>query len=303
MKKLISIITILAIMLQVTSISSMAATAPANITLFTNLSEVYGAYTYDSGGYNRDVVVFTATDYAHFFRNMGTTKLIKDSEVITSSPKYVMSKDKKTVTATYTLKLPYFDIKLNNVTTFMKDKNGKVYFNDTYEDGKTYPNYKTYQSLEVCKADINSPNFTSVIEAEIDILNQIEGLNAEVAKLRKAYKDTDVISQTNLLDGFYKNEKNDVGINFDFSYDYNSSTYDDFLKIYEVNFYYNDKKYSFNAPYYLIEGKTASYMENDHYYIEVTANDRHHITKIKLVYNDEVIIDSSVDLTYYKTEE
>lgn len=302
MKKIISIITILAIMLQITSISAVAATAPSDKTLFSNFSEVYGAYTYDSGGYNRDVIVFTATDYAHFFRNMGSTKLIKDIAVVTSNPKYVLSKDKKTVTASYTLKLPYFDIKMNSVTTFMKDKNGKVYFNDVFPDGKTYSNYKSYQNLEVCKTDIKSNNFTSIIEAENDILNQIDGLKADIEKMRKAYKDSDVISQTNLLDGYYQNDKGDIGIDFDFSYDYNSSTYEDFLKLYTVNFYYNDKKYTITAPYYLIDGNTASYMEDDHYYFEITANDRHHITKVKLVYDDEVIVDSSMDLNYSDSE-
>lgn len=303
MKKIISLIIMLGLMLPLANVNAMAATTTTDKTLFNNIAEVYGAYTYDSTGYNKEVVVFTATDFSHFYREMGSTKLVKYLYAVTSSPKYVLSKDKKTVTATYTFDMPNFEIKLNSSTTFMKDSSGKVYFNDSYADGETYKNYKSYQNVEVCKADIKSSSFAPIINAEIDILNQIEALDAEIAKLRKAYKDTDAISQTNLLDGYYQNDKNDIGIDFSFAYDYNEATYEDFLKLYQVDFYYNDKKYSLTAPYYILDGNTASYMVDDHSYIEVTANDRHHITKIKLVFDDEVIFDSSLDLTYSETEE
>lgn len=302
MKKLISFITVFALMLQLTSFSAVAAT-PIDKTTFSNISEVYGAYTYDAGNYNIDVVVYTATDFSHFYREMGSTKLKKYLYCVTSSPKYVLSKDKKTVTASYILDLPYYDIKLNCSTTFMKDSNGKVYFNDKYSDGSTYQNYKAYQNIEVCRADIKSSNFAPILKAEFNILNQIDGLEDEVSNLRKAYKDTDAISQTNLLDGYYQTEKNDIGLDFSFNYNYNSVTYDDFMKIYKVTFYYKDNQYTINAPYYTLDGNTASYMKDDHNYIEITATDRHHVTKVKLVVDDQVVVDSSMNLTYSVNQE
>lgn len=285
-------------MIQITSLTAFAATTPVDKTSFTNVSEVYGAYTYDAGGFNRDVIAFTATDYAHFFRNMSSTNLIKDYAIVTSSPKYLLSKDKKKVTASYTVELPYFDIKLNSNTVFMKDKSGQVYFNNEYANGDTYSNFKSYPNIEACKKDILSTNFLPILEAENNIQRQIDQFNEKKSDNRKNYKNTEALSEINLLDGLYKSEDSQTLLSFDFSYDYNEATYDDFTKLNVIKFYYEDELYELVAPYYLIENSTVYYMENDHYFLELTATDRHHITKIKLVYDDEVIYDGPLNLNY-----
>ncbi len=298
MKKVISLITMLAIMIQITGLTAFAGTVTTDKSNFTNISEVYGAYTYDIGGFNREVVVFTATDYAYFFRTMCSTKLVKGDTIITSSPKYTLSKDKKKVTASYTVRLSHFDIKMNSVTVFMKDKNGKVYFNDEYADDVTYSNFKSYQSLEACRKDIVSSKFLPILEAENDMQKQINQFDEQIAAQRKNYKDTEPLSETNQLDGYYKSEDGTMAMSYDFQYDYDYKTYDDFVKLNLIDLYFGDEKYELNTPYYLIEDGTVSYMQNDHNFLELTATDRHHITKIKFVYNDEVIYEGPVNLTY-----
>lgn len=298
MKKLISLLTTVALLIQLTTFSAFAVTPVADKTQFTDLSEVYGAYTYDGGNFNRDVLVITATDFAQFFRNMNSTKLIKDNLIMTSTPQYTLSKDRKSVTAAYTLNLPGFDIKMNCITVFMKDKSGKVFFNDHYADGETFSNYKTYASLEDCKKDILSSRFAPVLEAEQDIQNQIDQYNKDIETLRANYKNTEALSETNLLDGYYLTEAEDVALEFEFMYDYDDTTYEDFKKMTSVTLSTLEDSYTIDAPYYMLENGVASYMENDDYYLEVTATDRHHISKVKFVYDGEVLFEKEVRFIY-----
>lgn len=287
MKRLVSLVTLLALMFQLMAFSSFAA---VDKTVFTEVTEVYGAYVIEKN--HTSLNLFSAKKLEHVFRDYNATKFVVDTtpEYKATSIKYSLSKDKKVVAA----KVVYADKSVSDYT-FRKDKTGKVFLEIKGEDDKVAKYAKTYANLDLATKFIKGDKFKATLKLEADLIKEIDSYNADIKTIREAYDDGAAISESNLVEGLYVGDSEDDTLDIYFAYDFDGDTYKNFIALLETTLNIGDESYYIYGANFGVEGNLMTIAEDDDNYINLTTADRSTITHIAVVIDGEVIYDEDVN--------
>lgn len=289
MKRLISVITILALMFQLAAFSSFAAT---DKTVFTAVTEVYGAYAINKN--HTDINVFTAKKLEHVTRDYNTVKFVVNTaaDFKVTSIKYTLSKDKKVVAA----KAVYADKSVSDYT-FRKDKNGKIFLEIDNGEGQISKYAKTYANLDLATKFVKSEKFKAILKLEAALVKEIDNYNLDITAFREAYEDDSPISESNLIEGLYVGDTDDNNLDIYFAYDFDADTYKNFTQLLETTLTIGDDSYYIYGTEFGIEGNLMSIAQDDDNYINLTTTDRSTITHISVVLEGKTVYDEDVNFT------
>lgn len=289
MKRLISLITIMALMFQLTAFSAFAATA-VDKTVFKSVTEVYGVYVLDKN--YTDLQVFSAKKLEHMVRDYNTTKFYVDTtpEYKVTSIKYTLSKDKKSVTA----KAVYSDKSVGEYF-LKKDTTGKVFIQSTDEEGAVSKYPKTYATLDLATKYVKSDKFKATLKLEVLLAKQIKDVLADFKIVRDGFDDTAKISEANFLEGIYVGDSEDETLNIYMVYDFDSETYGNFTNLLDTTLTVGEESYYIYGLGYAVEGDFMSIAEDDDNYMTLTTTDRSTITHITVVIDSETVYDEEVN--------
>lgn len=287
MKRLVSLVTILALMFQLTAFGSFAA---ADKTVFTAVTEAYGVYVIDK---NHTVVnVFTAKKLEHLSRDYNTTKFVANTtaEYKVTSIKYTLSKDKKSVVA----HAVYGD-KSSADYTFRKDKSGKILLEIKDDEGKVTKYAKAYANLDLALKYIKGDKFKATLKLEAALVKEIDEYNENIQALQAAYDDTAAISETNLIEGFYVGDSKSDTLDIYFAYDFDEDTYKNFVNLLSTTLTVGDDSYYVYGTDFTVEGNVMKIYEDDNNYMSLTTTDRSTITHITVVVEGKTAFDNDVN--------
>lgn len=291
MKRLLSLITILALVFQLTALSTFAATT-VDKTVFKAATEVYGVYVFDKN--YTELYSFSANKLEHILRDYNTTKLYVNTaaDYKVTSAKYTLSKDKKSVA----VKAVYADKSVCDYL-FKKDNSGKIFLQVVLADDKTYKFPKAYASLDLATKYVKSDKFKATLKLEAELVKQINAVNADTKILRAGFDDAAPLSETNFIEGLYVGNTEDETLDVYMAYDFNEDTYKDFTALLETTLTVGEDSYYIYGLGYAVEGEFMTVAENDDNYITFTAADRSTITHITVVAEGKTVFDEDVNYT------
>ncbi len=289
MKKLISLMTVFALVFQLTAVSAFAATS-VNKTVFTATTEVYGVYVIDKNYTN--LHVFSAKKLEHVTRDYNTTKFYVNTtpEYKVTSIKYTLSKDKKSVA----VKAVYAD---KSITDYLlkKDSSGKVFMQSTDENGKVSKYPKAYTTLDLATKYIKSDKFKATLKLEVTLAKQIKDALADFKKTRADFDDAAPISDSNFIEGIYVGDSEDQTLDVYMSYDFDEDTYQNFTTLLDATLTVGKDTYYIYGLGYAVEGEFMSIAEDENNSITFTTTDRSTITHITVVVEGETVYDEDVN--------
>lgn len=287
MKRLVSLITLLALMFQLTALGSFAASDKA---VFTGVAEAYGVYAIDKN--HTSLNVFSAKKLEHIYRDYNTTKFTLNTatDYKATSIKYTLSKDKKSVAA----KVVYADKTVSDYT-FKKDKAGKVYLEFPDATGVTKKISKTYTSLDLATKYVKSDKFKAILKLEAALVKEINSFNADIKTIRSAYDDAGPISDTNFIEGLYVGDSEDDTLDIFFACDFDADTYKNFSQLLDTTLTIGDDAYHIYGANFGIEDNLMTIAEDDDNYINLTTTDRSTITHISVVLDGKTAYDEDVN--------
>lgn len=292
MKKLVSLITTFALILQLGVISAFAAPIPDK-TLFKDTSEIFGVY--DCSLTNLSVLEVKKDKLVPYGRSLGEIDFYKNTDFSLDLLNYQLSSDKKSVTANLT---SFFDgVQYRGKYVFKKDADGRIFFTATDYQGKTRNIYQSYSDMDSLYAYVESPAFNRIILAENGVLKKASALETQVEKQRAAFEDAKPISIDNQLIGYYSNADESQYVKFSTRYDYNIKDYSGFYTYTRINFTLDTKTFHLDAKSLIVKNGVATYLKDPKNYMEITAPRRDTVTNIKVVKDGKVVINQKVNLS------
>ncbi len=296
MKKLVSLITVLALILQLGVISAFAAPTATDKTLFKDTSEIFGIY---DCSYTYLSVLHVGKEYINpYMRNLTKKDFYKSEDFSFELSKYQLSSDKKTITATFTTYLS--SIQYHGQYVFKKDKTGKVYFNAVDYKGVNRNIYKSYSDSDDFDNYLESADFNKTMLAEKSLLKKVNTANDQIDNTTANFDDSKPIQVNNYLDGFYPSSDLNQYITFEVHSDFNYKDYSGFYLFTRINYTIGINSYRINAKSFTVKNGVALYLQDPKNYMEITAPNRATVTNIKVVKDGKVIINQKVNLNLDK---
>ncbi len=295
MKKLISLITAVALIFQFGILSGFAAASPDK-TLFKDISEIYGvydcSYTYIS------LLEVTKEGMTPYLRNFSEKDFYVSEDFTFNGATYVMSKDKKAVTATFTTYLE--GVQYQGQYIFKKDATGKIYFNATLYNGVNRTVTRSFANLDACIDYIYSTAFSKTYLAEKSYYKKAKAANEAFEAQSKKFEDAKPISTQNLLQGYYPSSDSSQYVTVYTYSDCNPKDYSGFYNYTEVQYIVGAKTYQIKAKSFTVTNGVALYLEDSKNYAEIKSINRGTLANIKIVKNGKVVVDKAVSLTLEK---
>lgn len=293
MKKMVSLITTLTLILQLGILSAFAAPTGIDKTLFKDTSEIFGiydcSYTYIS------ILQVDKETITPYVRNYTEKDFYESEDFSFRLQKYQLSNDKKTVTASFITYLE--EVQYHGQYVFKKDAKGKVYFTATDNKGVTRNIYKTYTDSDTFINYLESPAFNRTLLAEASFLKKMTGLFLQIDKKEANLEDSKPIQVDNYLDGFYASSDMSQYATFSVVTDYNPKDYSGLYAFTKVGYAIGTNTYTVNAKSFTVKNGVATYLQDPKNYMEISATNRTTITSIKIVKNGKIILNQKVNLT------
>lgn len=295
MKKIVSLITAFALILQFGVVSGFAAPT-ADKTLFKDTAEIYGVY--DCSFTNLSILQIEKEGLTPYIRDLTDSEFYEPSDFSFTLIKYQLSSDKKSVTAYF---YSYFeDVQYKGHYVFKKDAMGNISFSAQDYQGNVRNIYKTYNDSTELIEYIESPGFNKTLLAEKSLMKKLSNISAEGEKREAAFENSKAISTENRLDGFYSMPDKSQYLNINVFSDYNIKDYSGFYTYTDINYTIDTKTYYLQAKSFIVKNGIATYLQDAKNYMEITAGSRDAINHIKIVKNGKIVINQKVSLSLGK---